>query len=320
MFNFWKKNKREEKIKKDVECRPTVNLAKKVDEAVVEAEAEITGMQRKINHICTLLDSDDGVEEAYSQIEKYVEGGRRILYSVISDHIYQLMNNDATGRLPRFQTNTVRLLDYALGKGDNQMYNVCVKIHDHSNLAIKQYMALRQSGDEYNKEFARNIEPFKNELTKEMNERVLTLLGIFTALAFMIFGGISSLDNLFTEMNFLPILKLIMLGSIWGLAIINLVFVFLICVSKMTKLSFESTDDPKARLIEKYPVVWFSNLMLAMILIGSMGLYYIDKYNLGGWFIDWTKRDPCGFIVKGTILFLIVFAIGIWAIFRKWRK
>lgn len=63
----------------------------------------------------------------------------------------------------------------------------------------------------------------KEDMSKEMNSQLLTMIGIFTALAFLVFGGINSLDNVFSEG--VPVLKLMVVGSVWGLCILNLVFV-----------------------------------------------------------------------------------------------
>ena len=56
--------------------------------------------------------------------------------------------------------------------------------------------------------FDSSIEPFKAELEKEMSAQLLTMVSIFTALAFLVFGGINSLGNIFTNHQ-IPILKLI---------------------------------------------------------------------------------------------------------------
>ena len=74
----------------------------------------------------------------------------------------------------------------------------------------------------------RNIADFKENLTKEMNEQLITLVSIFTALAFLLFGGISSLDNIFSGIDKTSILKLLMIGCIWGICLVNLIFVFLL--------------------------------------------------------------------------------------------
>ena len=119
---------------------------------------------------------------------------------------------------------------------------------------------------------------------------------MFTALAFLIFGGISSLDNLFSEMNNLSILKLVTLGCVWGICILNLIFVFLICVSKMTHLPFGFSDKPEVSIREKYAVVWLSNLILLTLLMFSLGVMSIDKYRLIKWFVQWILRCFCSYI------------------------
>lgn len=72
---------------------------------------------------------------------------------------------------------------------------------------------------------------------------------------------VSSLDNIFSNSG-LPVLKLMMVGSVWGLCILNLIFVFLFCVGKMTKLNFKSTDDETADIFQKYPIVWWSDFII----------------------------------------------------------
>ena len=45
-------------------------------------------------------------------------------------------------------------------------------------------------------------------MSKEMNAQMITMVGIFTALAFLVFGSISSLDGIF-EQNAIPLFKVI---------------------------------------------------------------------------------------------------------------
>ena len=73
-------------------------------------------------------------------------------------------------------------------------------------------------------------------LTKEMNTQLISLIAIFTALSFIVFGGISSLDNIFDGVKDIPVTKLMIVGSIWCFCIMNLVFVFMFFVGKLTHL------------------------------------------------------------------------------------
>lgn len=70
----------------------------------------------------------------------------------------------------------------------------------------QQYIMLKQTDEEYDEKFKARISSFKEDMSKDMNARMITMVGIFTALAFLIFGSISSLDGIF-ENTALPIFK-----------------------------------------------------------------------------------------------------------------
>ena len=128
------------------------------------------------------------------------------------------------------------------------------------------------------------LSSYKEDMTKDVNNQLLTMVSIFTALAFLVFGGISSLDNIFS-VHGVPLLKLMCVGAVWGLCILNLIFVFLFCVGKMTKLNFRSSDDPEATIFQKYPVIWWTDLMLMSILLLCLWGYYIQQYEISDWLI-----------------------------------
>lgn len=70
----------------------------------------------------------------------------------------------------------------------------------------QQYIMLKQTDEEYDEKFKARISSFKEDMSKDMNAQMITMVGIFTALAFLIFGSISSLDGIF-ENTALPIFK-----------------------------------------------------------------------------------------------------------------
>ena len=142
-----------------------------------------------------------------------------------------------------------------------------------------------------------------------MNGQLLTMVGIFTALAFLVFGGITSLDNIFS-VHGIPLLKLMVICSLWGLTIINLVFVFLVCVSKMTKITFSSTENSKASVFQKYPIVWWTNLLLCSILALLSWLYFVRQNHALDWFKELCWNHPArvscaGFGIIGVIIMVV---------------
>lgn len=111
-------------------------------------------------------------------------------------------------------------------------------------LASQQYTMLKQSDTEHDEKFQKRITAYKEEMSKEMNTQMITMVGIFTALAFLIFGSISSLDGVFENID-LPLFKVISIGLIWGICVSNMIFVFLYCIGKMTKLNFKANQSKK---------------------------------------------------------------------------
>ena len=83
-----------------------------------------------------------------------------------------------------------------------------------------------QKDTDYEKIVDEKMEIVGAKISKEMNVQLISLVAIFTALSFLVFGGISSLDNIFDGAKNIPILKLIVVGSIWGLCCLYLYTLF----------------------------------------------------------------------------------------------
>ena len=202
-----------------------------------------------------------------------------------------------------------------------------IKMYDHIQLAIHQFENLKQDDNEFRKKFISNIEPVKtevnnqlNDFTKGMNSQLISLVGIFTAMSFLVFGGINSLDNIFQEAKTVPILQIMIIGSVWGLCITNLVFVFMFFISKMTGLNIKSCGDKGASLVQKYPLVFWSDLIILTILALCSWLYYIDIKNIGGWFINIGQKNPCIISILGLIIIVVTFFIFSFVLMKKYKK
>ena len=278
-----------------------------------------------INDFMNLLLQDNNefkAESAFHQLVCYIQKHDRILYSHISNVIYKCYDEhtaeDAERIIASLSSNMDKLLAYSPTPQYSKKYasksknpqsktaikdarKAIVKIWDHINLAQQQYSVLKQSDEEYQQKFKSLIEPYKTQMTQDMNSQLLTMVSIFTALAFLVFGGISSLDNIFSTQG-IPLLKLMCVGSVWGLCILNLIFVFLFCISKMTNLSFKSTNDPNANIFQKYPVIWWTDLMLLSILALCSWAYYVRKNNFDGWLNELFENYRPLVVIAGTLI------------------
>ena len=260
-------------------------------------------------------------EDAFSWLITFLAINDRILYSTISNRIYNgyeesgraeisgtlLSNIEALVRYSETPDNIAK--HKGAVKGGTKTGTVddarkaVLKIWDHVTLACHQYEMLKQTDDEYDDKFQKRITKYKEEISKEMNAQMLTMVGIFTALAFLIFGGISSLDGVFENIS-LPIFKVMSIGLIWGLCISNMIFVFLYCVGKMTNLSFGSSELPNLSRFERYPVVWWTNLTLIGLLLLSVWGYFIQQTTIGSKICNFANCSPWLAFWIGTLLIL----------------
>ena len=263
---------------------------------------------------------------------EYLEKYERILYTPISNKIYCLSEDDENA-IPTIMSNLDKILDYIddsdsykefINSLDKTKHNKqldakksIIKIWDHINLAQQQYQVLKQTDQEYNERFQHNIEKHKNEITREMSQQLISLVGIFTALAFLIFGGISSLDDIFS-IHGIPLIKLMCTGTVWGISILNLVFVFLFCVSKMTNTAFKSTNNLNANIFQKYPIVWWCNFILFCLLMLFTWVYYLTSHGLLLWFDRYMRiNNACKVIVGSIIIFVIILTLFITLVIKS---
>lgn len=318
--------------------KTTKTIGSRIDDRLITDE-----MSEKITEICNLLfdDSNEFKEEkAFAKIFQYIKEHKRLLYSQISNEVYACFNErtteEASNKLGTMISNIEKVVAYTGTQrykekkakekqiDNKKIYEdtekALIKIWDHVNLAQTQYSGLKQTDEEYKRKFDKSITPFKEELVRDINAQLLTMVSIFTALAFLVFGGISSLGSIFSNHE-LPVLKVIIIGCVWGFCLLNLVFVFLFCIGKMTGLSFKSSEDSNNNIIQKYPIVWWTNLIILAILSQTVWIYYVRRENMDAWFVVWCHNSPQFAMGLGFGIISIVFIVMMIVLGRlTWKK
>lgn len=260
------------------------------------------------------IDSNEfSSETTYKKLCKYKNEHERLLYTVLSDKIFSCYKNsdkmtDENDEVGNILSNIDALLVYCEEKSEiskeNNIHNIVLKLKDHANLATRQYRALKQTDEEYQQKFDKKISGFREKVTQEMSAQLITLVGIFTAIAFVVFGGLSSLESIFSNKR--PLIEIIVIGSLWMLGMINLVFIFLKGISNMTKLDISSKNSDN--LLEKYIwIIWF-DLIFILTIISVVWINFAKKsIILNNLFTKWKEW----IFISGTIMLpiLIISAI-----------
>ena len=233
------------------------------------AKKHLEAMETETEKLCDyFLDAEFDVTKMLMEICNYLSAYNRLLYSVISNKIFTLDDKS----ISIFQGNIDKLLEYVWNndfesepkcRDKDETIKVIIKLRDHVNLARRQLLSLKAEQEDDMIRFA----PLKEEITKDMSAQLITLVGIFTALAFLVFGEMSSLSVVFNDIKNVSILRLIIIGTAWSLFLMNTIFVFMYCLQKITTLDMRANKNPDATLIQQYPMVWWTNLVLIGLLL-----------------------------------------------------
>ena len=276
-----------------------------------------------------LFDRAKTAEEIIAFVKKY----KRLFYSTISNHVFSLAdsiysypkdsNQDIFGTILSNVENLVSFVDddnlqKELPKECNSDENIEIlkrvvfKLWDHVNLAYGQYIKLKQSDSEYDNKFHNRIIKFQSSITSEVNTQLLSMVSIFTALAFVLFGGISSLQNLLSGLKESHILILLIVGSSWIFGMLNICFVFLFCIGKMTKHNFKSSQNPNATFWQRYPVFCWTNFLLIAMISISLWFFFFLKHGYFKWINPYLESYP----MEASFISLFLMLSGFYFFFQ----
>lgn len=299
-----------------------LNWDKGKDEKAISSANYIQDMGKEMDMICEMLSEETkyfNAKKFFDKIHEYIVKNDRLIYTNITNYIF-VLSDEEFGVL---QTNIDSVVNYMYGDQYNQDYSklledrnekrslertqrTVLKMWDHVNLARRQYVMFHHKDEDYGKIVDEKMEIAGAKISKEMNVQLISLVAIFTALSFLVFGGISSLDNIFAGAKDIPILKLVVVGSIWGFCIMNMLFVFIFFIAKIAKLNLSSTDDVNTSILKKYPLVCWCNFVVVSIFILSSWAVYISGEELSVRLYDLIYKNQTGFFVAGTFVIIVV--------------
>ena len=275
----------------------------------VEKLYEYTCSDEYANQICEFVDNDG----QNVQLNIFEAAGLRTFFPI---------NEEKT------EYTEEELKEFVDDFYSDKIKNIVIKLYDHVNLAVYQYSKLNHDeeyferkiamyGKDFNQTVDKKVSAFRDEMTKENNEKnrenlnqLISLVGIFTALSFLVFGGVASLESIFAQIQNTDTLKLILIASIWGIVIFNILSVFEYFVSRIANKSFRYCADKGASFFQKYPLFVIGNIILGTIFLCSAWLHFIDLVNAGYCYVE-SVRD--GMPVIGYVV-LVVIILGMGAV------
>lgn len=209
-----------------------------------------------------------------TKLDNYLASNHRLLYSEFTNTIIScnVKNDQKVGIII---SNLERCIDYSTKEKNNVseiIQKTLIKLWDHANLASNQYNYFMMTDDaflekvkpildskiielknEYESlssevenakiklEFATNdAKNIKNKITSD----IIAMISIFVGIAFVMFGGMTLLNNLFdfSDMKTIPLIELICLGSLMGIIIITIIYAFITFVLRLTEKDIKKSE------------------------------------------------------------------------------
>lgn len=311
----------------------TENRAADIQQKPIKGFHTAEEMQDSILDLCRSLSrkTSEGEFDCKIWVEKletYLSNSAdRLMYSSISNHIF----NKTEQELGTFGTNLDFVLHYVERKVEDnpaseywkKSFKNVLKFYDHSNLAIQQQKLVSKKRMDLEHEVESILAPKIFEITKEMTQQLVGLIGIFTALSFIVFGGISSLDSIFgavqeTLNERQSVLPVLILADAWAFCMMNLLFGFMYFVIRITTLK-KPAAEKAANIIQRYPVVFLCNYIILALLVLFSGMWFAEVNAVGKsvfeFFVD-SKHSTWTFWIF-VVLFIVFFGVLGWFLW-KW--
>lgn len=280
-------------------------------------------MQSMMDGICEKLDKDCNkfsLEDARSwvnSLSQYISAHKRLIYASVTNHIFSFKDDT---RIDNFLSNLQYILDNynLIHSDDDDTYWIIIKFNDHANLAKRQYLLFNQDqkaiDDRIDNRIKEKVSPSITRIERGILSQLIGLVAIFTALSFIIFGGISSLDSIFKSLSIShrSVLYTIIVGCIWAFLIANLLFAFMQFIVKIIDNAKEdklSTLSPKVR-IQSHPLVLLYNRIILWVFLLCGLLVFAQKVGVTDIIIKYVSNSSFKVIIILVAICVVVFFLG----------
>ena len=230
-------------------------------------------------------------ETFVDELNEYIDSDKRLLYSEITLKVNELYEKDDE-KLTTLMSNLDKLYEYQFDKDLNEdaeknekLKKIIIKLWDHVNLANVQIVKLKMSDKEFQKRIDPTIkkidkstcqfEKSKKDLIAEINNtkkdiyaQLISIVSIFVAISFVMFGGMSLLNNLFdySRLERIPLIEMLCGGSLIGLIIVAVMYGFILTVIKLTNHDIGKGKDLLFRSVINR-TTWFLFFIFAVTLL-----------------------------------------------------
>lgn len=272
----------------------------------------------------------------------------RHFYNEIFSIITEIHNNDSTA-IDILGENMRILYKYCMDKNDTQIEEPISKLFDHVSLDIARIRytnaidrRLELTGDTLLSQISsanKKIEEAENtynaikdnveETSQKINHaysEFVSILGIFSAIVLVFFGGTSIIGNIIEGMKETNIFITLIVACFAGTIIFDLLFMFIYFLAKLLDRNIAATTEGVwwepilVRVRIRYPIIFYTNIISIIVIyiagiIGTVQWIIKNQSEVVEWLninllLNFTQQPLLFYITLVFICFNITFAFA----------
>lgn len=292
-------------------------------------------MQAQILNLCRELDQSVATgqfdcKKWISELNEYISNSQnRLLYNDLSNYIFSRNGREYVSMM----TNLEAVVDYAMtylrpdkNHPDNEkevLYKTILKFYDHLNLARKQVAMFDSDRKSLQQDIELEVKTEISNATKDITSQLVGLVALFTAMSFLVFGGIASLDSIFKSVELFvnlqsSVLPVLLVAVAWAFCMMNLLFSFMYFVLRLVKPE-QFAIRPEKNMIQRYPVVFLTNYILLVLFVVLLGMWFAKCNGIGLSVFNFVVGHSFGSFWAGIIVIIAVLAFLGYFLFQNYH-
>lgn len=284
------------------------------------------------------LTNNIDIQRIIAELKKYYDTHNRHKYSEVSRFIFNLDESqidviafnlkliiENIDNEPNITRNIEKLIDHTdlalfqkkYIEDQNKKNKLLLQgIYDKLLISRKELLKTEVKLKEELLEIRNNFNSIEENIDKHKSSvytHFVTILGIFTAIAFGVFGGMEILGGVMSNIVNVKISKLLMFSSLIIGAILTILYMLLTGISNLVgsplrSCGCEGRDECNHSPFQRHPI-YFSGLIssLYLFLIGTIAHGFETKNFKGILFIDEFMDDGFSLILVAIILLIFIF-------------
>lgn len=290
-----------------------------------------------------ILDSDvPGQESIFFSLKTYYERNKRHKYSEVSRYIYSLDDSE----IDVLAVNLNLIVKFAKDKNEEDIILNINKLIDHTDLAHFQRKHIENEVKKNerllrgihrstlkvrteSKKLTEELLETKKELDENFNKittdidnhksstytQFVTILGIFTAITFGVFGGMEILGNVMSNIVEVRIAKLLIFSSLIIGSILTILYILLTGISNIIGLpnrscGCEGNSKCNHTPFQKHPIYFTGMITTSYLFVIGIVTHGYNTNNLKGIpILDNLMSEGSGIYILSFLLFIVIIGL-----------